>query len=236
MNRYNRDAYFASSLDTLLKIKDKKELAKKSKLLEKYVIENNNPMLAFRLALELDDREVRTTKLQNFIIGTGDAKYITKFAHEIKRSNVKKLQAAMMKYGNILQITRFGCFVRGANRDSIEDLIAVSSSAKSAYLYLKFVKLCDVNKLKPIIFLSKKPRYLFALARVVKNKKDIDKIQNLIIESSSNLYIRLFAVHIKGADIRKLEDRIIATKNVEEMKKFARVVKSPRLAKLCLLF
>src|SRR5271170_1367712 len=149
MNRYNRDAYFASSLEALLKLKDKKELAVKSKKLEEYVIKNNNPMLAFRLAFELDDREIRTTKLQNFIIESGDARYILKFAREIKRSNVKKLQTAIMKYGNILQITKFGCFIRGADRGSIEDLIAKSESAKSAYLYLKFIKTCDVNKLKP---------------------------------------------------------------------------------------
>jgi len=236
MNRYNRDAYFASSLEALLKIKDKKELAVKSKLLEQYVIDNDNPMLAFRLAIELDDRLIRTTKLQNFIIETGDARYILKFAWNIKRTNVKKLQEAIMKYGNIIQITKFGCFIRGADRSTIEDLIVKSNSAKSAYLYLRCVKSCDVNKLKTIILHSKRPRYLFALAKVTKNKKDLEKIQELIIESPSNIYVRLYAIYIKGADIKKLEDRIIATKNVEEMKKFAKAVKSPRLEKLCLLF
>lgn len=236
MNRYNRDAYFASSLEALLKLKDKKELAVKSKKLEEYVISNNNPMLAFRLAFELDDREIRTTKLQNFIIESGDARYILKLAREIKRSNVKKLQAAIMKYGNILQIAKFGCFIRGADKKPIENLIAKSESAKSAYLYLKFIKTCNVNKLKPIILRSRKPRYLYALAKVSKNKKDLETIQDLIISGSSNLYVRLFALHIKGADIKKLENRIIATKNIEEMKKFAKAVKSPRLSKLVILF
>lgn len=236
MNRYNRDAYFASSLETLLKIKDKKELAAKSKKLVEYVIDNSNPMLAFKLAMELDDREIRTTRLQNFIINAGDARYVFKFAREIKRSNVKKLQNAMIKYGNILQIAKFACFVRGADKTKIENLISRSDSAKSAYLFLKFVKSCNLNKLKPIILQSRRPRYLFALAKLTKNKKDIQLIQELIIHSYSNTYVRLFAVHIKGADIKRLEDRIISTKNVEEMKKFARVVNSPRLAKLALLF
>ena len=83
---------------------------------------------------------------------------------------------------------------------------------------------------------SRKPRYLFALAKLTKNKKDLEKIQQLIIDSPSSTYVRLFAVHIKGADIKKLEERIISTKNVIEMKRFARAVNSPRLKKLSLLF
>lgn len=236
MNRYNRDAYFASSLENLLKIKDKKELAAKSKILVKYVINNDNPMLAYRLAFELDDRNISTTKLQNFIIDSGDARYILKLACAVKRSNIRKLQNAIMKYGNILQIAKFGCVVRGANKESIENLIVKSNNPKAAYLYLRFVKSCDVNRLKPIIFKSKRPRYLFLLAKLVRSKKDLEKIQELIIESPSHTYVRLFAVHIKGADIRKLEDRIISTKNIEEMKKFAKVVNSPRLSKLSVLF
>lgn len=236
MNRYNRDAYFASSLETLLKIKDKKELADKSKPLQEYVIKIKNPMLAFRLAFELDEIDIRTTKLQQFIIESEDPRYILKYAKEIKRANIQKLQSAILSCGTVLQIAKFGCFIRGADKDLIERIIAKSDSAKSAYLYIKFIKTCNFNKMKPIILRSKKPRYLFALAKVITNKKDIEKIQDLVIESASNTYVRLFAVHIKGANIRKLEDRIIATHSVEEMKKFAKAVKSPRLEKLSLLF
>lgn len=234
--RYNKDAHFASCLETLLKIKNKKELAVKVKKLEKYVIENHNPFLAFRLSIELDERGISTTRLQNFIINSQDARYIYKYAYEIRRANVKKMQDAIMKCGNILQITQFGCFIRGANKKIIENLIIESDNAKSAYLYLRFVKFCNIKKLKPIILRSRKPRYLFALAKVLKNKQELEEIQNLIIDSSSNTYVRLFAIHIKGADIKKLEDRIISTNSVEEMKKFVKAVKSPRLLKLSLLF
>jgi hypothetical protein len=236
MNRYNRDAHFVSSLETLLKLKDKKELAVKSKKLENYVIENNNPMLAFRLALELDDRDIQTTKLQNFIINSGDARYILKFAREIKRANIKRLQSAIMKYGNILQIAKFGCFVGTAQRKPIENLIAKSDSAKSAYLFLKFIKFCNINKLKPIIFRSKKPRYLYLVAKKTSNKKDLNLIQELIINSGSFMYMRLFAVNIKGADVDKIVNKIISSNNILEMKRLYRVVKSPRLEKLSVLF
>jgi hypothetical protein len=236
MNRYNKDAYFSSSLDSLLKIKDKKDFIVKARKLENYVIEKRNPLLAFRLSIELDDMGFRTARLENFIINSFNARLILRFAREIKKANIKKLQKAIIKTGTTLQIAKFGCFVRGAEKSLIENIIVESDHPKSAYLYLKFVKSCNLNKLKHIIIRSKKPRYLFALARLTKNKRDIELIQNLIIESPSNTYVRLFAVHIKGADIRRLEERIIQTKNVEEMKKFAKVIESPRLSKLALLF
>jgi hypothetical protein len=236
MDRYHKDSYFASSLESLVKVKDKKEFVIKARKLEDYIFQKNNPLLAFRLALELDLRGFKTSRLENYIISCNDPRYILKFAREIRRANIKKLQDAIIRRGSILQIAKFGCFIRGAQRSVIEDLIVKSEHAKSAYFYLKYVKFCNVNKLKPIILKSKKPRYLFALAKVVKSKKELDLIQDLIIESTSNTYVRLFAVHIKGADIKRLEDRIIETKNVMEMKKFARAVNSPRLNKLALLF
>lgn len=236
MSRYDRDVYFLSSLETLLKIRNKKELALKSKVLEKYVIQKNDHIAAFRLALELDDREIGTTKLQNFIINSGSSRYIFLVAREIKRSNVKKLQDAIIKYGNILQITKFGCFIKGANKKTIEDLIIKSNNAKSAYLYLKFIKSCNINRLKKIIFSSKKPRYLFTLSKLTKNKKDLNKIQELIINGNSYMYMRLFAFYIKTADIKRIEDKIIKSGNISEMKKFLNVIDSDRIKKISLLF
>ncbi len=236
MRGYYRNSFFALALEELLNIKNRKSLISYSKKLIKYVLDSNDPLLAFRLALELDFLNIQTTKLQNLIINSGDARYILKFAREIKKVDIKKLQTAIVKYGNILQIAKFGCFVRGAQRKPIEELITKSDSAKSAYIFLRFVKFANVNNLKSIILRSKRPRYLFLLAKKTKNKKELEQIQNLIINSSSLMYVRLFAVHIKNADIKKLEDRIISSKNVVEMKRFARAVKDSRLNKLSILF
>jgi hypothetical protein len=235
-NRFNKDTSFVLALDALLKIKDRKELRTKAKKLEQYVLANCNPFLAFRLAMEFEDLDISTTKLQNLIISSKDARYIYRYAYTIKKADIKNLQDAIIKCGNILQITKFGCFIRGANRSEIEKLIIKSDNAKAAYFYLRFVKHCNINKLKPIILKSRRPRYLFALARKLKNKKEIDYIQNLIINGTSYMYMRLFAVHIKNADIKRLEEKIIASKNIDEMKKFAKAVKSERLLKLSLLF
>lgn len=82
---------------------------------------------------------------------------------------------------------------------------------------------------------SKRPRYLYTLARLIKNKKELELIEELIIRSKSMLYVRLFGQHIKGANINKLEAAVIESQNVESMKKFNSVIKSPRIDKLMLL-
>lgn len=235
MNPYCEDIYFVSDLDYLSKIKDRKIFVKHARALESYVIAKNNKLLAYKLAIEIDNRGLKTSRLENFIIN-GNPKYILKFAKEIRKANIKKCQSMIIRHGSILQIAKFGCFVRGAQRSVIEKLVVAARHPKSAYYYIKYVRTCDVNKLKHIIFESKKPRYLFALARVLNNKNDLDKIQNLIINSPSHMYVRLYAIHIKNADIKRLEDRIIKSNNIDEMKKFSKAVKSPRLSKLALLF
>jgi hypothetical protein len=154
---------------------------------------------------------------------------------EIKGCNVARMQEAILELGDIEQIAVFGCFVRGADKELIERVIAEVRSPKAAYLYLRFVKFCNINRLKPIIMKSKRPRYLYTLARLIKNKKELELIEELIIRSKSMLYVRLFGQHIKGANINKLEAAVIESQNVESMKKFNSVIKSPRIDKLMLL-
>ena len=65
--------------------------------------------------------------------------------------------------------------------------------------------------------------------------RDFEIIQNLIIAGKSNLYVRMLA-QLKGADIKRLERRIIDTGSQEEMLKLAKVVDCPKIRKLGLLF
>lgn len=236
MHIFGRDTHFALSIDGLVKSKSKKELRKNAKKLQAYVIEINSPSLAYRLATEFNNHNISTKKLQNLIINNADARYIFRFAYDIRDANIQKLQDAIIKYGDILQVAKFGCFIRGADKTLIENLIAKSDSAKSCYLYLRFVKNCDVEKLKSTVIRSKKPRYLYALIKKIKNKEDFNRIQDLILAGRSYLYIRLLGGYIKGADKKRVEERIISTGDMSEIKKLARIMKTPRLEKLSVLF
>lgn len=230
------DIHFVIALETLLKISDRKELIKEAKKLENEVASSGRPSFAFRLAYELTNKNIKTPKLENYFINLKSAYYIFKYAQDIKYANIEKLQSAIMNCNNVYYIVRFACEISKANKSEMEDKIAALNSAKAVYLYMKYANSYDVEKFKNIIFKSKKPRYLFELAKNISNKEELDLIQKLIISSSSNMYVRLFAAHIPGADINQLEDRIIRTKNVNEMKRFLKMVKSPKLTKLSILF
>jgi hypothetical protein len=234
--KYFRDLFFASSVSQLYKTKNKLHLKAKIRNLEEYVLEQDSITLAFRLAIELDDLGFHSRKLQSYIINIQNPKYIFRYAREIKKANIKALEEATISCGSIIDIARFGAFIRGSNKTRIEDLIAVSSSAKAAYLYIRYVRYCNVRKLKHIILQSGRPRYLYALARITKNKKELKNIEDLITHSNSSLYIRLYAMRFKNVDLQKLEDRIIELGNYDEMSKFGRILNSPRLSKMLSLF
>jgi geranylgeranyl pyrophosphate synthase len=102
-------------------------------------------------------------------------------------------------------------------------------------MYLKHVEGSDVSKFKDVILASKKPRYLFELAKHTEDLAEIQIIQDLIITSGSFTYMRMFAEKIKSADIEKIERAILDTDNVEEIKKFAKYVKRSKMKKFFLV-
>ena len=102
-------------------------------------------------------------------------------------------------------------------------------------MYLKHIKGADVSKFKDIILASGKPRYLFELAKHTSDLAEIQKIQNLIIDSGSFTYMRMFAEKIKSSDLEKIEQVILDSDNVEEIKKFAKYVKRSKMKKFFLV-
>jgi hypothetical protein len=233
--KYIKDQFFASKLEDLVSTSNKKEFRDKANKLINYAIKKDNITIVYRLSIELDYLDYKATKLENYIIKSGDSKYILKYAREIKTANIKKLERAIIDNNDVVRISIFGCFVRGANKEKIEDIIARSNNAKAAYYWVKFNRFCDINKVKNIILRSKKPRYMYALARACVSKKDFNVIQNLIIEGKSNLYVRMLA-KLKLANIDILERRIINTGDKYEMLKFSKIIDSKKITKLLLLF
>ena len=86
-----------------------------------------------------------------------------------------------------------------------------------------------------IIIKSGKPRYLFELAQILTSRSDLNKIQELIIQSKSFTYMRLFANKIKMADVNKIEQAVLASDNGKEIKKFAAQVKQSKMKKFLLM-
>lgn len=222
------------SADSLRWIKKCEELDIKSndksipKILEKLqneIIENKDPALAYFFCTEFDYKHYM---MQKVIFENKEPKYAFIFAQNVPNSDIKSLQKIVVDSKNIKYICNFACFVKGADLKPLETLILKSISkpknVKYAHKFLKYVSGANVKKFKEFIMLSKKPRYLFELAKHLTNKKEISKIEDLIIETGSFTYMRLFAEKIKLANIEKIEQVILGSDNVNEIKKFARYV------------
>lgn len=235
------DSGFMTRIKNLDLIKNKGIFRKEARALEKIAIEENNPFMAYILAYRLHSKNIRTSKLENVICkyaGRGWYRspfYIILYAINIRGANILKLQSAILKKGRIQDIAEFGAKVKGADKILIENKIVQSNNPAAAYIYLTKVKSCNINKLKPILMRTKRPRYLYALAKVLKNKKELDQIQDKIIAANSDMYVRLYAQHIPSADIQRLEDRMVKSRNIVEMKRFAAAIKSERIEKMLLL-
>ena len=231
------DVITAVTLENLIKIKcqNLKAFEQKARELAYTAFRQDKINVVFRIAKELQELCCNVEDIEDYIISSNDPHYIYNFAKEIRYANICKLQTAIIGTQKFNYIAKFACFISGADTNLIEDLIIASNDARAAYIYLKFGKHPSIHKLKKIFIKSKKPRYLYTLAQLLTNQEEIDIIQNLIINSQSNMYVRLFAAHIPGANIKKLEDRILATKDFEEIKKFAKQVNSERLNKLIML-
>ena len=151
--------------------------------------------------------EYKPHLMQKVIIDAQNAQYAYAFAQNIKNADIKALQNIVINSNNIKYITYFACRIPNSN----------------------------LNKLKHIIIKSGKPRYLFELAQILTSRSDLNKIQELIIQSKSFTYMRLFANKIKMADVNKIEQAVLASDNGKEIKKFAAQVKQSKMKKFLLM-
>jgi uncharacterized protein YlbG (UPF0298 family) len=102
-------------------------------------------------------------------------------------------------------------------------------------MWIKHIKDAKVKKFKDIIIASKKPQYLFELAKHLTDPKDISIVEEMIIQSGSFTYIIAFAAKIKQANIERLEQAVLETGNTKEIRKFAKVVKQSKMKKFLLV-
>lgn len=223
------------AVDSIIKIDNKIERNKKIKELEDLAFDNNNIYLALRLAFEFQYYELPTKRIQNFIIKYKNPRMIYRFAHGIDGADTEKLQEAIIETGNIEEIARFGCFVAKADKERIGDIIATANNAKAVYLYHCFCKSYSFEKLKHITIKSKRPRYLYQLAKLTTDESDLKIIEELILKGTSLMYCRLYAKYIKGADVKALEDKVIRSKDINQIRAFAKEIQSANRARMMML-
>ena len=226
--------YSSDYLRWLQKIEGKK-LSRQEDLenLQNEIIKENDSALAYFFAYEFHYKSYR---MQKVILDKKNPKYAFMFASRIDNADIEALQNLVIKLGHIKYITYFACFIKKVpNLSLLESLIIKSNNVKFVHMYLKHVKAANVNNFKEIILSSKKPRYLFELAKHSNDMIDIQKIEDLIIASGSFTYIRLLAEKIKSSNLEKLEQAVLDLGNDAEIKKFAKYVKKSKMRKFLII-
>lgn len=196
------------------------------------ILASKDSALAYFFAAEFG---YQTWKMQQIIIDNKDAKYAFLFAQNIRNCDIKALQKLVIDSRKTKYICKFACFVKGAERKPLEAIILHSKNVKYAHMFLKHVKGSDVSKFRNLILDSGKPRYLFELAKHTKDPKELSNIEDLIIKAGSFTYMRLFAEKIKLANIEKIEQAVLDSDNIVEIKKFAKYVKRSKMKRFFLV-
>jgi len=213
-----------------------KEKPEDLELLQNEIVRDNDCALAYYFTAQFNYKPHR---MQKVILDQKDAKYAFLFAQNIPNCDIKALQQVVINSKDIKYICNFACFVKDANHKPFERIILNSKNIKKntqyIHKYLKHVEKANVNKFKDIILGSGKPRYLFELAKRLKNPEDIAYIEEQIIQSGSFRYMRLFAEEIEASNIEKIEQAVLDSDNVNEIKKFAKYVRRSRMKRFFLV-
>jgi hypothetical protein len=229
---------FLRSVDDLSKTYNKRLYEQKARRLINKAFDKTNSFYPYRLALELDRRGFSTSELENYIIKIANRsrfnlRYLVLFPLNIMGANVSNLEKAVMEINDAELLAEFSQ-VPYSNTSAIEELILNAENAKASYIFINFHKNSQIEKHKKILIRSKKSRYLYKCATLAKNKAEFEVIENLLLKNKSNYYIRLIAT-LPFANLEKIENRIIATENFEEIKKLYKITKSHRLAKYVII-
>ena len=237
MNEYLfSNDYSADSLNWIKKVEKKNLNQKNNEIVleefQKEIIQENNSSLAYFFAYEY---RYKSHLMQKIILDNKDPKYSCLFAQDIENSDIKALQKIIIDAKKIKYICHFACFVKGADLKLLEQLIIKSKNIKYIHMYIKHIKNANINDFKEIIFESKKPRYLFELAKHLSDEDDLERVEDLIIESGSFVYMRLLAAKIKKINVEKIEQAILDINNVEEIEKFAKCVKKSKMKRFLLV-
>lgn len=215
---------------------------KKLDKIQEEIIINQDAALAYFFSC---DFKYKTYKMQEVILKKKEPKYALLFAQHIPHADIQALQNLVLNSDHkdkIKYICKFACFVAGADKKKLENIIAKEVSkqpykkARWAHMFIKNVPGANIDKFKNSILKSRKPRYLFELAKHVDSRREISQIENIIIKLQSYTYIRLLAQKISAANVSKLEQAVLDTGNGKEIKKFARAVKKSKIRNLSILF
>lgn len=187
-----------------------------------------------KIAKELHHIPQIVDAIQALIIESREPYFICQIAREIPTADIGKLQQAIVELRDLTFVAHFACSLPHHNQ-FLEDFILDSRDTRCAYLYCKYATNPNISRFRDLFVSSKKPRYLYLMAQHTVDPIELNQLQSMIINGRSHMYVRMFAANIPGADISKLAERILQTKNLSEIKKFAKAVQHDKINQILML-
>ena len=147
---------------------------------------------------------------------------------------ISRIQDYIMKSGQVEYIIDFACNIQNADMDKLEDTIIALGDAKYIYEFLVKVMASkgkvNVEKLVNAIIATKNAKYIYELAVFIQNLDEMvhgmiikysQKLEDAIVNTYGTEYIALFARDIRWADKERLEDTVMDNKDVVGVYYFA---------------
>lgn len=179
---------------------------------------------------------------------------------------ISRIQDYIMKSGQVKYIIDFACNIQNADMDKLEDTIIALGDAQYIYEFLVKVMASkgkvNVEKLVNAIIAAKDAEYIYKLAlalqlgfgidyksfdaernigfiefvkdsasksRIKASDDYVRKLENAMVNTYGNKFIGLFARDISGADVGRLENVIIDREDAVSAAMFPRYVKPQNL-------
>lgn len=212
---------------------DFKHPTSKLNLLQEEIIKDIDA--AFACFFAIDFPSFKPHHMQRVVFDAQNPKYAVLFAQTVKNADTKAFQKLVIKSQQLKYVVKFAQSVSNADLPLLEKIIIKSKDPKYAYVWIRQIKNANITKFKKIILSSQNPQYLFELAKHLHKRRDIAIIEDILIKLQSFDYIRLLASKIKLANVEKLEQAILDTENLKEIKNFAKTVKKSKMKKFLLV-
>lgn len=232
---------FYRGIEELSKITKKRDFLKKAEELKAFVYSKKNPYYAYRLGLELDGKQLPVQDLEDFIFSCmrsyWSPHWLLAWARNVSSANILRCQEVIVASQAARYIAEFACFVPEADFDYLQQIILEIGKPAGADVLIRYrPKQTNIQQFIPLLLKSKKPKYLTLLAEHTTDPALIKKIWDLMLKTKSLHLIRQFWVnHQQHLSLPELEEKVLATRNIAEIKKTFDITKSKKLARYVLM-
>lgn len=208
--------------------------------LENAVLNSNDIDEIYKYVMDRKESLINIENFEDTLIELGDNSVLIAFAINIKGANIGKLEEAVIRSKNKIDIANFFSYIEASNLEKIKE--ALWTGEKNAIAICEFIRvkkergynieLDEIKEAEDTIIAYNDARLCVEWAEINIEGINISKLEDIVIQDKYGNYIYEFAKCVEGANIEKLEDAIIKTGDASAIYHFAREVEGVNLYKL----